>query len=196
MWRRPKPRGSRGYTRAMRRLDSLLLTGVGVLLVHQSAYTVSSLAGYKTAVSHGHLEAAWLLGSLTSIGALARAVTQSLRRRRHETDRLSVLATWILLGYLVLEATERMANGLPASSLLAEPVFWFGLVFAPLIALTLHWSMRTVAQLVADAVCKLAAVNPTPVRGSSLEATSVLLPATIVFSFAVSRRGPPTVSHA
>ena len=55
----------------MRRLDSLLLTGVGVLLVHQSAYTVSSLAGYKAAVTHGHLETAWLLGSLATIGALA-----------------------------------------------------------------------------------------------------------------------------
>ena len=116
-----------------------MLIGVGVLLVHQSAYAVSSLGGYKTAVTHGHLEIAWLFGSLTAIGALARAVTRSLRKRRYAHDHLATLTMWIVSGYMVLETFERVANDLAATSLLSELVFWLGLLFAPLVALVLRW---------------------------------------------------------
>ncbi len=178
----------------MRRLDSLLLTGIGVLLVHQSAYTVTSLAGVKTAVSHGHLETAWLLGSLTAIGALARAITRSLRRRHYDHDRLEVLTAWIVVGYLGLESVERVANGLSATSLVGEPVFWLGLVFAPLVSAVLHWSLRTVARIVIEVVERptppLAPIN----AAEPLGLTSVRVAEPIFVSFALSRRGPPFVS--
>jgi lysylphosphatidylglycerol synthetase-like protein (DUF2156 family) len=179
----------------MRRLDSLLLTGVGVLLVHQSAYAVSSLGGYKTAVTHGHLEVAWLFGSLTAIGALARAVTRSLRKRRYAHDHLATLTMWIVSGYLVLETFERVANDLAATSLLSELVFWLGLLFAPLVALVLRWSMQTVARIVADAVASRDDTVRTGPPPSSLASTSVRLPAHIFFAFTVSRRGPPRLLH-
>lgn len=178
----------------MRRLDSLLLTGVGVLLVHQSAYTVSSLAGYKAAVTHGHLETAWLLGSLATIGALARAITRSLRRRNYSQDSLRALTGWILVGYLGLETLERLANGLSAATLLGEPVFWLGLAFAPFVALVLNWSMRTVARLVSAAVGQPPQPVVTAVAPTSLAATSVRLLPQIFLSFTVSRRGPPGLS--
>lgn len=175
----------------MRRLDSLLLTGVAVLLVHQLAYTASSLAGVKTAVAHGHLEIAWLFGSLSAIAALARAVTRSLRRRRHTPGGTWSFTAWILTGYLTLETLERVANGLAATSLLSEPVFWLGLVLAPLVAAVLSWSMRTVAQLVADALVKRRAWEPENSTTTSLGNTSISLPSPLFSFLVVSPRGPP-----
>lgn len=177
--------------RYMRRLDSLLLAGVGVLLVHQGAYVMSSLAGVKVSVSHGHLETAWLIGSLTAILALARAVTRSLRSRHFDQSPPLSLTAWMLFGYLGMEATERVANGLSAFSLLGEPVFWIGLAIAPLVAMALHWSMRTVARVVADYASRPDARLVTPQVDPSLAATSVTLPPQIFQSFTVSRRGPP-----
>jgi len=175
----------------MRRLDSLLLTGVGVLLVHQFAYAASSVVGVKTAVTHGHLEVAWLLGSLSAIGALARAITRSLARRSHNPGHTRTLASWITTGYLALETLERVANGLNAATLVTEPVFWLGLALGPAVALILVWSVRTVAQFVADAlVADRPRWSPRSTT-SSLGATSISLPSPVLSAFVVSRRGPP-----
>ena len=176
----------------MRRLDSLLLAGVAILLVHQLAYAVSSLAGVETPVAHGHLQAAWLLGSLTAIGALARSITRSLRARDHELGGVWAFAGWVSAGYLTLEAAERIADGYGATSLLTEPVFWLGLLLAPLVAYVLEWSLRTVARLLADVIMtpntRTAAAPPS----ASLGQTSVSLASPLLSSFMVSRRGPPS----
>lgn len=176
----------------MRRLDSLLLAGVGVLLVHQGAYAMSSLAGVKVSVSHGHLETAWLVGSLTAIVALSRSVTQSLRSREFDQAQPLALTMWIVFGYLGLEATERVVNGLSALSLASEPVFWIGLVLAPLVALALHWSVRTVAQIVADVASITCDLAIHARADASLAATSITVAPQIFQSFTVLRRGPPS----
>lgn len=175
----------------MRRLDSLLLTGVAVLLVHQLAYTASSLAGVKIAVTHGHLEVAWLFGSLSAIGALASAVTRSLRRREHDLGGIWSFTGWITTGYLTLETVERVANGLAATSLLSEPVFWLGLLLAPLVAFALGWSLRTLARFAADVIVNHRLRVSATSASKSLGETSVSLPSPLFSSFMVSRRGPP-----
>lgn len=184
---------SRGYDCTMRRLDSLLLAGVAMLLVHQLAYTVSSVAGVETSVAHGHLEAAWLFGSLTAIGALARSITASLRRRSYDLDGVWAFTGWIVAGYLSLETVERIVDGHGATALLGEPVFWLGLVLAPLVAFALAWSLRTVAQIVADVIVNRASPASLVAPSASLGETSVSLPSPLFSSFVVSRRGPPAL---
>lgn len=184
------------WVRDVRRIDALLLAGVGVLLVHQFSYTASSLIGVKTAVTHGHLEIAWLIGSLTTIGALARAVTRSLRRRHHEPGTVLSFTKTILIGYLGLEAIERVANGLNVMSLLGESVFWLGLLIAPFVAWILRWSLRTVERFVATSLDSSTDLEFTSRSATSLGVTSVVLLPQIFFSFMVSRRGPPQLLSA
>ncbi len=181
----------------MQRLDSLLLASVGVLLVHQVAYTASALLGYEASVAHGHMALAWFAGSLAALFALARAITRSLKRRRHDVTSEYGLFGAIAGGYLLLEQFERAIDGYGTFSLFGEPVFWLGMAIAPLIALALHWSVRSVERIVT--FIALAArtsrwhERPTqPVHRS----TTTVLPLSQQLSSVVSRRGPPAVLHA
>ena len=180
----------------MRRLDSFLLAGVGVLLAHQAAYSVSTLVGYETSVAHGHFAVAWLAGSLAVLCMLTRSITRSLRRRSYLPSSLYALSGAIALGYTGLEFAERLVGGLGAGSLFSELVFWVGVALAPLLAAMLHWSVRAVERFASAIVCSQESRRWPTTSGSSLRATSIELLSHAPLSFVVSRRGPPNVLHS
>ena len=189
---RPSERTTSVYAGRMARIDSAILAFLGVLLAHEIAYLTSSIAGFDTSVSHGHLRIAWLAGSLSLLSLLARSVIKSLRRRSHDGGNMVHLAGFIGFGYTLLEQFERALDGYGAASLFIEPVFWFGLAAAPLVALVLSWSLRSLEEAVAkllepDALKELS----TPCRQGALGVTSLLYPCTPALSTVVSRRGPP-----
>ncbi len=176
----------------MARLDSAILVFLGVLVAHEIAYLTSSLVGFDTSVSHGHLRIAWLVGSVFLLGLVGRAVVCSLRRRCHDGGNVIHLAGFIGGGYFLLEQFERALDGYGALTLFTEPVFWFGLAAAPLVAIMLSWSLRSLE----DAVSKLLDADPLPQRTASnyacaLGVTSMLHPSTPILLTVVSRRGPP-----
>lgn len=180
----------------MRRLDSLLLAGVGVLVVHQVAYSISTLAGYGNSVAHGHLAIAWMAGSLAALFALVRAVTRSLRCRNHQIGSNKGLTVVITSGYALLEGLERIADGLSLASLLSEPVFWLGLLLAPLLAVGLNWSLRSVARLAVLVGRRNIGLDYSPEPSCTLPATALFGPIPTTSLTIVSLRGPPVVLHA
>jgi len=60
----------------MERIDTALLAALGVLVVHQFAYSVSAVLGDTSSVAHGHLAVAWLLGSVAALAGLGVAMTR------------------------------------------------------------------------------------------------------------------------
>jgi len=176
----------------MQRLDSLLLASVGVLLVHQAAYMASALLGYETSVAHGHMALAWFGGSLAILCALARAITNSLKSRNHNAPSEYRLFVAIASGYVLLEQFERAVDGYGAFALLAEPVFWLGLALSPLIALFLHWSVRSVKRIVIF-VALAASTKRWPELTSSGEFgfPTTVVPHSTQRACVVSLRGPP-----
>lgn len=175
----------------VKRLDSLLLAGVGVLIVHQIAYTSSAVFGLENSVAHGHMAVAWFGGSLALLGALALSVSRSLKRRSHDAGSVSSLATAISLGYIAMEQIERLVDGYSLFALFSEPVFWLGLALAPLVAMVLHWSVQSAAVFAA-----LLLTPPSPHRWSTVQVQPVHLalvvsPIPTLLSSVVSRRGPP-----
>lgn len=176
----------------MRSFDSAILAVLGVLIAHQVAYLSSSAVGYETSVAHGHMKVAWLLASGGLLAALSHSVISSLRRRRHDGGSVLHLAAAIGGGYFILEQFERALDGYGAFDLFSEPVFWFGLAAAPLVALLLSWMLGSIE----DAVARLVEGRTAPrvtatTRPCSLAITSLSLPSTSPLSFAVCRRGPP-----
>ena len=181
----------------VQRLDSLLLASIGVLLVHQVAYTASALLGYETSVAHGHMALAWFGGSIAVLCALARSITQSLKRRRHDATNVLTLFAAIAGGYLLLEQFERAVDGYGTFSLFSEPVFWLGMAVAPLVALALHWSVRSVARLVAFVAVTARTSRwqePQPLRSFGIALG--ITPVSLQLASVVSRRGPPTDLNA
>ena len=177
----------------MRQLDSLLLAGVGVLIVHQSAYAMTALAGTESSVAHGHLQSAWLIASLGVLCALTRSIIRSLRRRFTQMSELALFAA-VAGGYLVLEQAERLWDGYGAFTLFSEPVFWVGLALAPLVALALSWSLRSLERVL-DRV--LETLTPRPARRVTVRTTwgsRGLIPAfDTSLVLAAPRRGPPPI---
>ena len=181
----------------MMRIDSFLLAGVGVLVAHQGAYTLSAMTGQQSSLAHGHMQTAWLLGSLAVLALLTRSVVSSLRRRATSPVSEIALFVWIALGYSGLELGERVVDGYGALTLFSEPVYWIGLSLAPLVALALGWSFRSLE----EAVSAFVAVAPDLVIGAAEAATC-----SSVFNYpeanalgrllvlAAPRRGPPFVS--
>ena len=146
------------YPRPMERIDRILLSAVGVLLVHQTAYTASAMTGADSAVGHGHLAQAWWIASLAGLLGLARSISRSLKQRAHDPGNELAVFGWIAGGYVALELVERVVDGIPAASLFSEPVFWFGLAASPFVALALHRSVRTITSIVEA----FGAVEPKP----------------------------------
>ncbi len=184
-----------GTLEVVRRLDSLLLAGVGIMAIHQIAYALATFGGSTSTVGHGHLETAWTLGSLAAIAGLASAVTQSLKRRHHTTLPLAALAFTLGSGYTALELAERSLNGLDPVSLFGEAVFWIGLAAALPVAFALRASVRTVADLVLQLTDRVDERPFTyhvsgPARFSQTRRVPIPLP---VRSRPCSRRGPPFV---
>ena len=180
------------YDLAMRRLDSALLVLLGVLVAHQIAYLTSSAVGYETSIAHGHLKVAWLLGSVGLLATLARFLLSSLRRRKHDPGNVLHLAGAIAGGYLLMEEFERATDGYGLFALFHEPVFWFGLAAAPLVAIALSWSLRSFEAAVSRFIEGRADAPVSAPRPScSLAATSLVTVPTSPLSFAVCRRGPP-----
>ncbi|NNC81263.1 MAG: hypothetical protein HKN94_14060 [Acidimicrobiales bacterium] len=177
----------------MKRLDATLLSAVGVLVVHQVAYTASATLGYESSVAHGHLAVAWLASSLAALVVLATAVTRSLRARRHRTSSLSALAGWIGGGYIVMESLERTYDGAGALSLFPEPVFWFGLVATPLVALGLRRAADSAVRAITSFVETMRAVRWPTVAAISPPAFELLFVSSNSATAAVSRRGPPVI---
>jgi hypothetical protein len=177
----------------MRRLDKILLAGIGVLIVHQVAYTTSAIAGVQTSIVHGYLAIAWIGTSLAALALLTRAVTRSLRARNQGVVGGYQLFGSIAGGYLLMEQLERSIDGQTTFSLFAEPVFWLGLIAAPIVAVALRWSVRTVERLAGVFI----ATPPDRVEPSNTEpplATTALIgPAFPPLLFAAPRRGPPRV---
>jgi len=177
----------------MQRVDGLLLASAGVLLVHQSAYTVSAFAGFESTVGHGHLATAWLIGSFAALAAIARAIVRSVTSRHLRINVLS-LAALVGLGYGAMEAVERIANGINPVTLTSEPVFWLGLALAPLIALLLHISITTVERVVASVMAPSTqrwSAKPQPLP----PLFGQLLPIVIVDAHSATRRGPPSIRY-
>jgi len=174
----------------MHRLDSRLLAGAGVLIVHQVAYTISAMFGIETSVAHGHFAVVWFAGSLALLAALVRTLVISLKRRQHDAGNVNALAATIGGGYLALEWVERFVDGYDAFALFAEPVLWLGLALAPLVALALHYSVRSVAELAFEYLTVAS-------RGWVTRTSSVPIPVRVArptpsqLSSVVSRRGPP-----
>ena len=176
----------------MQRLDSLLLASVGVLLVHQVAYTTSALLGYEASVAHGHMALAWFGGSLAVLCALARAITRSLKRRHHNAPSEYRLFAAVAGGYVLLEQLERAVDGYGTFALFNEPVFWLGMAVSPLIALMLHWSVRSVERLVAFiAVTSRPPRRPERTSAGEFDIASTVVPLARQLASVVSRRGPP-----
>lgn len=176
----------------MTRVDSGLLALLGVLIAHEVAYLSSSAVGYETSIAHGHLKAAWLVGSVGLLALLSRAIITSLRRRNHDGGNVLHLAGSIAGGYFLMEQFERALDGYGAFELFAEPVFWFGLAAAPLVAAVLSWSLRSVEEAVTRFVNHL----PTEEQHlrklvCSLGFTSISPLPSPALSSVVRRRGPP-----
>lgn len=173
----------------MRRIDSFLLAAMGVLVVHKLAYTVADFLAPVALVDHSHLAAAWSVGSFAMLAWLARVIVVSVRRRKHADLNAGGLATTIAIGYAALEQAERLLAGYEATALLGEPVFWLGLAFAPLVAVVLTHSVRTVTHLAAGLAPPTIHTWPS-VRIAPVQQL-VLVPAHLAHRSAMSRRGPP-----
>jgi len=182
----------------MARLDALLLAGIGVLLVHQGAYTLTALTGEQASIAHGHLQVAWLVASLGLLGALTRSALRSLRHRVVGTvSELSLFAS-IGGGYFVLEQAERAWDGYGALALFHEPVFWVGLALAPLVALALSWSLRSVEQVLVRLAASALHLRSTRSAPLTLASFHLLLDLSLerYLVLAAPRRGPPVVSFS
>lgn len=176
----------------MRRVDSGLLAILGVLIAHEIAYLTSAAVGYETSIAHGHLKTAWLVGSVALLALVSRAIVTSLRRRRHDGGNVLHLAGSIAGGYFLMEQFERAIDGYGAFDIFSEPVFWFGLAAAPLVAAALSWSLRSVEQAVSRFID-----TSTPDAHSLVEFACTLCITSLTprpspaLSSVVSRRGPP-----
>ena len=180
------------YIYGMARVDSGLLTFLGVLIAHEAAYLASAAVGYESSVAHGHLKVAWLLGTLAVLGLVAKSIIRSLRRRNYEPGNVLHLAGAISGGYFVMEQFERALDGYAATALFSEPVFWLGLAVAPLVAAALSWSLRSLPAAVGKFIDSQRAPIPEATGLScSLGATSLAFYPTTTLSSMVSRRGPP-----
>ncbi len=182
----------------MSRIDAILLAGIGVLLVHQGAYTLTALTGSETSVAHGHLQTVWLVASLGVLAALTRSILRSLRlRSRGEVSELTLFAA-IAGGYCLLEQAERAWDGYGALALFSEPVFWVGLALAPLVALALGWSLRSVEKVIDRFVAARlpAAHSHTSCRLQLAPGITDLAPFERRLAHSVPRRGPPIVSFS
>lgn len=182
----------------MTRLDSVLLAGVGTLLVHQGAYTLTAMAGAQSSVAHGHMQTAWLLASLALLGLLTRSIVRSVRQRAdRDISELSLFA-WISFGYTLLEQAERIWDGYSALTLFSEPVFWAGLALGPLVSLVLTWSLRSfekaVARLARPALDRDSGVTHS--SSLSLVNTQSEQPALWLLVLSAPRRGPPRLSFS
>ena len=175
----------------MKRLDAALLVGVGVLAVHQLAYTASSMLGADSAVGHGHLAAAWLVGGFAAVVGLARSVARSLRRRQHSPLSPMAMSAAIGAGYAGMESLERFLDGSSVAGLVTEAVFWLGLLATPAVAAALRSMVRSIHELAERWV----SVGPRAIRPRSAPATfghtSIELAPLLLRSNTVSRRGPP-----
>ena len=173
----------------MHRLDTLLLAGVGVLLTHQGAYAIAGFTGHSS-LSHDHLTVAWIIGSIALLLGLTRTITSSLKKRSFSGLSPIALTGFIAMGYAGMELIERLSHGYEATALLSEPVFWIGLLAAPLVAVLLGLSVRTVAEIALAWVeqptrrWQLTLVEPAP-------ATLRFVPAMHSLDSVLSRRGPP-----
>ena len=175
----------------MKRLDGCLLSGVGVLAVHQVAYSASNVLGADSVIGHGHLATAWLLAGFAALTGLVRSVTRSLRHRGTMPASLPALSTSILVGYVAMEAVERLLDGSSLVGLAGEAVFWLGLAATPLVAAALRAMTQTAHEL-ARHLIGLGGQSewpsaPTPSFGT----TSVEVAPLLLRSDSVSRRGPP-----
>lgn len=179
----------------MARLDTILLAGVGILLVHQAAYTLTSLLGDESSIAHGHLQSAWLLASLGALGALTRSILRSIRKRTvGPVSELSLFAS-IGGGYIFLEMGERIWDGQGALSLFFEPVVWVGLALAPLVALALGWSLRSVEKAITHFVDQRRQwFAPAPRRLGNADLTSDGFPIERSILLTAPLRGPPAGS--
>ena len=177
----------------MLRIDAVLLAGVGILCVHQGAYTLTALTGTESSIAHGHLQTAWLLASLGLLGVLTRSILRSVKARRSEGISELALFAWIAGGYLVLEQAERAWDGYGPLTLFSEPVFWVGLALAPLVALALSSSIRSIESAIHSFVQARPRL-PRP-RPRSVPSTSptVLVLVGPRFIRTAPRRGPPSV---
>ncbi len=174
----------------VRRLDTLLLAGVGVLAVHQVSYTISSLAGTESTIAHGHLGLLWLVASLGAVAGIARSVMRSIRQRGLDISPVTLMVA-IIGAYTMLESIERVASGLGATALFGEAVFWIGLAATPLVSLVL-------ARAVSSAVAAIAAgiTSADPDRRSAQRVVPRRIGASTAteltgFGSSQSWRGPP-----
>jgi hypothetical protein len=179
----------------VRRIDALLLAGVGILAIHQFAYATAAAFGAESVVGHGHLQMAWVMGSLAGVVVLAAAVTRSLRGRSHTPLGTAPFAALLAGGYSTLEFFERIADGYGPATLLSESVFWIGLLAVVPVAIALRASVQSVAEIVENLI-RTATPLPTVPRLSGppvFQRTSLVLRPVALRSSTVTRRGPPVV---
>lgn len=176
----------------MKRIDSLLLAGLGVLIAHQISYSVTIAAGEVNTVAHGHLGSAWLIATIGAVFGLAYSVSKSLQRRGHVPPPTLLLATQIAAGYTGLEFTERAIDG-NGFSLFTESVYWLGLAVAPTVAAVLSWLIGRVQQLVAELVPASTPVA-TPVEDNHPDTAPTRNVGLEILLFSLSRRGPPSIA--
>lgn len=179
----------------MQRLDSLLLSAAGVLVLHQLAYMSSTLIGYEASVAHGHMAVAWFGGSLALLAVLASAIVRSLKRRQHLAASSGALTGRLIIGYTLMEQFERALDGYGTFDFFTEPVFWLGVAAAPFVAIALRWSIgsvvRIAAAIAADAL-RPALIKPMSVANPHL---GFVPPLGLQLASVVSRRGPPARVH-
>lgn len=175
----------------MAKIDRLLLSFLGVLIAHELAYLVSAFAGYDNSIAHGHLKTAWLMGSASLLGLVARSLLRSLRRRKFQPANTASLASSIAAGYFVVEQIERLADGYSLATVLSEPVFWFGIAAAPLVAALLTRSLATLDHVAFCLVQPRRTYSRSNRVGFELGATSVFSLSTVFLSSSISLRGPP-----
>ncbi len=174
----------------VRRIDTLLLTGVGVLVVHQVSYALNALTGSESSIAHGHLGPLWLVASIAAVAGLARSAVQSIQGRGLEISPVSLMIA-IIGAYTVLESAERIAGGLGATTVFGEAVFWIGLVAAPLVACVLSAAVARLADAIA-ALVESPAPKPQSAAPSTTPRRLLSTPARLAgFGNSQSWRGPP-----
>lgn len=177
------------------RTDSLLLAGVGTLVVHEVAYLPGSIGASVAGggASHAHLPLLWGVGGSIAILGLVRYIVRSLRSR-DGVRFVSVhwLAATMAALYTSQEAAERALSNSPAISLLTEWVLWLGLLAVPLVAWVLARLVECIVEFASGTPARTrsrrTAVLPGPVPAV------VPVPEVARLAHTLTRRGPPARS--
>lgn len=166
-----------------------------MLLAHWLAYVLSysdphARAHVLGATGHGY----WVYGAAAGLAAATLAFGTLLRSRSAtETSHRGFaarLAIFQVMGFVLLEGSERLLSDHGIGALLGEPVLWIGIALQVLVAVAGALLVRHVARLVGRARRPVGPrVAAVPVFTTQADISVALDPE----SHPLSRRGPPVL---